>query len=118
VHTGEDLDQRRLAGAILAEEGDHFAAAHGHADVVESLRTTEAFAQAIDPQHFELRALGRLVNTAPRAIACHRGAPPRLQTTSSQRIWVVFVIIVHRASCVATALNFARAKDGSRKTVH
>ncbi len=33
-HPGDDLDQRRLTGAVLAEQGMHFAGGDAHADAV------------------------------------------------------------------------------------
>src|SRR4029450_5318981 len=41
---GEDLDQRRLAGAVLAEEGVHFACADVERHVAQSVDAGERFA--------------------------------------------------------------------------
>ena len=45
IGTGEDAHQRRLAGAVLADEADHFAAADGDADVDERLHVAEGLAE-------------------------------------------------------------------------
>jgi hypothetical protein len=39
VHAGNDLDQRRLARAVLAEENMHLARLHVEIDAVERERT-------------------------------------------------------------------------------
>ena len=48
VDAGEDLDQRRLAGAVLAEQRMHLAAPDVEVDVVERQRAGEALGQAAD----------------------------------------------------------------------
>ena len=47
VHAGEDLDQRRLAGAVLAEQRVHLAGAHVEVDRVERERAGEALGQRL-----------------------------------------------------------------------
>jgi hypothetical protein len=46
VHTGEDLDQRGLAGAVLADDGVHLTALDPQIDVVEGKVTGEELADA------------------------------------------------------------------------
>ena len=52
IDAREDLDQRGLSGAVLAEKRDDLAGAHVHADVVESLRSAEELG---DVPHLEQR---------------------------------------------------------------
>jgi hypothetical protein len=59
VNTRQNLDQRRLAGAVLAEQGHDFTAPDRHADVVESLSSAEAPGNAIDPKQRGVHALRR-----------------------------------------------------------
>ena len=46
VHPGEDLDQRRLAGAVVADQGDHLAGVDVQVDVGERLDGAEALGDA------------------------------------------------------------------------
>ena len=48
VVAAEDLEQRRLAGAVLAEEGEHLAGPHVERDVVERLDVGEGLADVAD----------------------------------------------------------------------
>ena len=50
VDTGEDFDQRRLAGAVLAEQRVDFAAPDVEIDAVERQRSGESLGEA---RHFE-----------------------------------------------------------------
>ncbi len=52
MKTGEDFDQRRLAGAVAAEQAVNLAATHDEVDVVERERPAEAFAEPFDDQRF------------------------------------------------------------------
>jgi hypothetical protein len=63
MNAGEDLDERRLARAVLAEQRDDFAAPDGHADVTESLGPAEALGDAIDPKHRRRYALQCLITS-------------------------------------------------------
>ena len=50
VEAGEDLDERRLARTIAAEQPVHLAAAHGEIDIVERERPAEALGELFDNQ--------------------------------------------------------------------
>ena len=50
MHAGDDLDQRRFAGAVLAEQGVNFAGMKRKRDVVERLRGVEALGDAANIQ--------------------------------------------------------------------
>ena len=52
---GEDLQERRLAGAVLAEQAEHLAGPHVERHVVERGDADEALAEALD---FEQRPRG------------------------------------------------------------
>ena len=54
VDASEDLDQRRLAGAVLAQQGDDFAAADAHADIAEGLRSAKALEDVADLKHGQI----------------------------------------------------------------
>src|SRR6185437_13609858 len=52
VHAGEDLDQRRLAGAVVSEHAGDLAGVHSQADVLERVDAPEVLR---DRPHFERR---------------------------------------------------------------
>ena len=51
VEAGHDLDQGRLAGAVLAEEGVHFARVQRDVRTVERLRAAEALGHIAHLEH-------------------------------------------------------------------
>ncbi len=51
VEAGQDLDQRRLAGAVLAEETVHLAAGDREVDIVERFRAAEMLGEARDAKN-------------------------------------------------------------------
>ena len=68
VHAGKDLDQRRLAGAVLAEKRMDLAAADVEIDVVERPRRGEPLDEALDDEERLLAfvtgmAIGSMLNT-------------------------------------------------------
>ena len=54
--TGDEVDERALAGAVLPNQGVNLAGANLKADVVEDHVAGERFGQALGPQH--RRAVG------------------------------------------------------------
>src|SRR6185312_1231692 len=90
VDAREDLDQRRLARAVLAEQRDDLAASHNHADFAKGLSSAESFGHAIDPKHGRPIAWRRLITTQSRALiheppslhACGRLASSRSRSHS------------------------------------
>ncbi len=52
VVAGEDADERRLAGAVLAEQHEHLAGAGVEVDAVEDLDAAERLADLAQAQHF------------------------------------------------------------------
>ena len=50
MHAGYDLDERRLAGAVLAEQGVNFAGVKRERDVFERLGGVETLGDAADFQ--------------------------------------------------------------------
>ena len=48
VEAGQDLDQRRLAGAVVADQTEHLAGAEVERDVLERCHHTEALADVLD----------------------------------------------------------------------
>ena len=83
VHAGQNLDQRRLAGAVLAQERKNFAGLEGHTDVRERFRAAEALEDAAHLQQFaRVRPLVRGTVHADGALASlHRLAPPTKRST-------------------------------------
>ena len=65
VDPGENLDQRGLAGAVVADQGDNLSAADAQRDVVEGLGALEGLAERGDLHkwrvsgHHDRRALPR-----------------------------------------------------------
>jgi hypothetical protein len=57
IGAGKDLDQSRFAGAIMAEEPDHFARMQLHRDVVYGLDATKGDG---DVPHIDKRRFGRV----------------------------------------------------------
>ena len=81
VDAGQNLDQRRLARAVLAEERENFAGVEGHADVRQRLGAAEALEDAAHLQQFagvrRMRAPVRRTDRADDARAnLHRPDPP------------------------------------------
>ena len=68
VHAGHDLDQRRLAGAVLAEQRMDFAGVERERHVLQRLRGVEPLGDAADIQNG--LAVGRIPPT-------HGGSPQR-----------------------------------------
>src|SRR4029450_10477773 len=50
VEAAEDLDQGRLAGAVVADEAEHLALAEAQVDVAEGGDPAEALGRVLDPQ--------------------------------------------------------------------
>ena len=76
VRAGQDLDQRGLAGAVLAEEAVHLAGADVEVDAVEGADTRELLD---DPVHLEQRSGRR-----------HRGAVVVTRRSTSHTITRTF----------------------------
>ncbi len=51
LEAADDLQQSRLAGAVVAEQSEHLALAQVEVDVTQGDRRTEALADVLDPQH-------------------------------------------------------------------
>ena len=51
VHAGDRLDQRGLAGAVVAHQGDHFTGVDLQLDVGERLDGTESLGDPAQRQH-------------------------------------------------------------------
>src|ERR1700689_1700504 len=78
VDAGQNLDQRRFAGAVLAQESKNFAGLESHTDVRERFRAAEALEDATDLQQFACvlpRVRGTVHADDPLA-SLHRLAPP------------------------------------------
>ena len=54
----EDLDERRLAGAVVADQPEHLALAQVQADVAQRRDRSEALGDVLDAQHVVGRAVG------------------------------------------------------------
>ena len=54
----EDLHERRLAGAVVADQPEHLALAQVQADVAQRRHGAEALGQVLDAQHVVGRAVG------------------------------------------------------------
>src|ERR1700737_1301790 len=63
MNPGEDLDQRRLPGAVVAEDAGHLAGSHLHADVVQGDDVAEVLADVTDLEQGR-PAVGRSCATA------------------------------------------------------
>ena len=60
VEAGQDLDQRRLPGAVVADQAEHLAVPEVERDVLERSHDAEALADVLDPDRIGggARALG------------------------------------------------------------
>ncbi len=76
----DELHQRRLAGSILPEQGEHFARRDVEVDVVIGDEIAKAPGQALEPDQGRGHDLSR--NTASTSTAAHRG---RLATPTAVR---------------------------------
>ena len=83
VEAVEDVHQRRLAGAVLAEDGMHRAARDVQADVVVGLQLAETAGYVIDDEmgvgglHRRERACRRELRMAPRSPSARGRSEPR-----------------------------------------
>ena len=66
---GEDLDERGLAGAVVADQPQHLALAQVHAHVAQRGDRAEALGEVLDAQH-----------VVRRSARCHRGRLPDAHT--------------------------------------
>ena len=66
---GDDLDQRRLAGAVVAEERDDLAAIDVEADAAQRLDRAEMLGDAVEPEQ-------RRGNTVRLLAYAHRACAP------------------------------------------
>src|SRR5262249_37063457 len=48
--TADQIDQRGLAGAVAADEGEHLTRCHGEVDVVHRVGVPEVFRELVGPQ--------------------------------------------------------------------
>ena len=55
VHAGDDLHQRRFAGAVVADQPDDFAATHRKIDAMQDVHGAEALGDAIDFENTHTR---------------------------------------------------------------
>ena len=88
VQAGQDADQGRLAGAVLAEQAVHLAAAEGQVDPVVREHARERLR---DPYELDDRRVGRFAHPGrlsvleerdrPRRSFPHRGRQRRCGTT-------------------------------------
>ena len=71
VDAGEDLHQRGLAGAVLADQAEHLAGAELEVDVVENRVADEALRQPARSQHDVPVALGVGAHRGRSRASCH-----------------------------------------------
>ncbi len=77
VDAGEDLDERGLAGAVLAEQRQDLAGADLEVNVIKRERAAKALGYAPEPQHrCALRAAGSNRRQSRRRGARHTQSPP------------------------------------------
>ena len=75
VEAGQDLDQRRLARAVVADQAEHLAGAEVERDVLERCHDTEALADVLDANRvgsarrggFDRRRRGSLMSSSRAA---------------------------------------------------
>ena len=110
VHAGDDLDQRRLAGAVLAEERVHLAGEDVEVDVLEHADAGEGLRDAGERDEG-----GHLAAPAGRAAAALRGVPTVLLPVagrSGPSAGLIRRVAVFRlASGQAATVFFGMARD-------
>jgi hypothetical protein len=79
VDARQQLDQRALAGAVFAQQREHFASMRVERDVVDRLRAAEALADVLEPQ--QRRRVDHAV--APRVFSTMRYSDVLAQMYSS-----------------------------------
>jgi hypothetical protein len=68
VEAADDLDQGRLAGAVVADEAEHLALAQAQVDVAEGGDPAEALGHVLDPEGLAVAAGGHQVRPARRSL--------------------------------------------------
>ena len=77
IDAREDLDQRGLAGAVLAEQRDDLAGIDMHADIGQRLGSAELLGNVLDDQKPSVgRSRGRIVCCHRLPAGIHGRAPP------------------------------------------
>src|SRR6267142_898854 len=71
IHAADDLHQRRLAGAVLANQGDHFTAIDLQVDFIERDNTRKPFADPAELKYWSHGIISResragVKNQAPK----------------------------------------------------
>ena len=56
MEAGQDLDQRRLAGPVVADQAEHLAGSDIEGDVLERCHHPEALTDVLDPDRVGFRA--------------------------------------------------------------
>ena len=81
MDAGEDLDQRRFAGAVVAEDARHLAGAHARGDVLQGDDVAEELRQSLQLEQVRDRRRSRPAGStrlSSTVIAIHlRSCPPR-----------------------------------------
>ena len=75
VEAREDLDQRGLAGAVVADQAEHLALAQVQAHVAQRRDRAEALGDVLDAQH----VVGSAVGLHGRRLRAHAGFPRRVR---------------------------------------
>ena len=78
VKAGQDLDQRRLAGAVVADQPEHLARSEVERDVLERCHHTEALADVLDADRVGQPSLVRDRGAESRFRSCRAPQPSRL----------------------------------------
>ena len=81
LRPGDALDQRRLAGTVVAEQGDHLAAANLERDVVEREHGAEALRGTSDRERGRLDQSG--AHAASSACRTLKRSSTRVRKTSA-----------------------------------
>ena len=68
VEAADDLDQGRLAGAVVADEAEHLAPAQAQVDVGQGGDPAEALGHVLDPEGLAVRGAGGHVRPARRSL--------------------------------------------------
>ena len=76
VHAGDDLDQRRLAGAVLAQQRMHLAGPHVEAYGLERLHAGKGFADVGELEDERRAGAGAMRGSSAGAFLLHYSCPP------------------------------------------
>ncbi|MGB3909027.1 MAG: ROK family protein [Pseudolysinimonas sp.] len=100
----EDLDERRLAGAVLSDQGEHLARCDGEAHVLQRIGAEKSLAESA---HFDSRsgAVSDDSTALHESPLVHGTTISRRRSDSKCLIYVAFDISIDRTACIISTMG-------------